>query len=318
MHKVKNLPITAARVIVTCPGRNFVTLKLDLAVSIPRRLLAARSGNHECDCRGGHGAVGHQGEGRRHASIPTPGRGLPHRRAGLRARKWRNRTRNHRGSAALSTNGLHRDPTAIGSSRTQLDLRRIARQDVLRACERRFADGEPLVQHEVPRRRAGTIRGSARRTWMGDRLAARQPSPVDADRSGALGEGFGTAQAILAGRHRRGGQSSLIQVDSPTHDHTACGRGSLQQHLGLQTAHRGATHRLYSCDRGACGRHQPPAARGGARRSLSCQDRLSWSDGFVAGLHGCGIAFRFVRTELRHPGIHAPHERNRRGVSARV
>src|SRR5258707_2204409 len=31
MHKVKTLPITAARVIVTCPGRNFVTLKLETA-----------------------------------------------------------------------------------------------------------------------------------------------------------------------------------------------------------------------------------------------------------------------------------------------
>ena len=31
MYKVKNLPITAARVIVTCPGRNFVTLKLETA-----------------------------------------------------------------------------------------------------------------------------------------------------------------------------------------------------------------------------------------------------------------------------------------------
>src|ERR1700683_3815248 len=29
MHKVKNLPITAARVIVTCPGRNFTTLKIE-------------------------------------------------------------------------------------------------------------------------------------------------------------------------------------------------------------------------------------------------------------------------------------------------
>src|SRR5258708_5122293 len=31
MHKVKSLPITAARIIVTCPGRNFVTLKLETA-----------------------------------------------------------------------------------------------------------------------------------------------------------------------------------------------------------------------------------------------------------------------------------------------
>src|SRR5271169_5321508 len=34
MHKVKNLPITAARVVVSCPGRNFVTLKLQIAQGI--------------------------------------------------------------------------------------------------------------------------------------------------------------------------------------------------------------------------------------------------------------------------------------------
>ena len=31
MSKASNLPITAARVIVTCPGRNFVTLKIETA-----------------------------------------------------------------------------------------------------------------------------------------------------------------------------------------------------------------------------------------------------------------------------------------------
>ncbi len=34
MHKVKSLPITAARIIVTCPGRNFVTLKLETAQGV--------------------------------------------------------------------------------------------------------------------------------------------------------------------------------------------------------------------------------------------------------------------------------------------
>jgi len=34
MHTVSNLPITAARVIVTCPGRNFVTLKIHTAEGI--------------------------------------------------------------------------------------------------------------------------------------------------------------------------------------------------------------------------------------------------------------------------------------------
>src|SRR3979409_140570 len=31
MSKMRTLPITAARVIVTCPGRNFVTLKIETA-----------------------------------------------------------------------------------------------------------------------------------------------------------------------------------------------------------------------------------------------------------------------------------------------
>src|SRR5271156_4179788 len=34
MHKQKVLPITAARVIVTCPGRNFVTLKVETAEGV--------------------------------------------------------------------------------------------------------------------------------------------------------------------------------------------------------------------------------------------------------------------------------------------
>ncbi len=102
------MKITAAKVIVTCPGRNFVTLKIEtddgltgigdatlngreLAVAsyltdhvipcligrdahqiediwqylLSRRLLAARAGHHVGDRRGRHGAVGHQGQGRR-------------------------------------------------------------------------------------------------------------------------------------------------------------------------------------------------------------------------------------------------------------
>jgi fructuronate reductase len=36
------------------------------------------------------------------------------------------------------------------------------------------------------------------------------------------------------------------------------------------------------------------------------------------GVHGRGAAFRPVGAELRHPGIHAPHRRDRRGVPARL
>ena len=38
----------------------------------------------------------------------------------------------------------------------------------------------------------------------------------------------------------------------------------------------------------------------------------------VAGVHGRGAALRPVGPELRHPGIHAPHRRDRRGLPARL
>ena len=118
------LKIIEARVIVTCPGRNFVTLKIEtadgvtglgdatlngrelavasyltdhvipcligrdaaqhrghLAISLSRRLLAARPGHHGGDRRGRHGAVGHQGQGGGPAALPAAGRALPRRRA---------------------------------------------------------------------------------------------------------------------------------------------------------------------------------------------------------------------------------------------
>ena len=108
------LKIVSAKVIVTCPGRNFVTLKIEtadgvtglgdatlngrelavasylndhivpcligrdahhdrrhLAISLSRRLLAAWAGHHGGHRRGGHGAVGHQGQGRGPAALST-------------------------------------------------------------------------------------------------------------------------------------------------------------------------------------------------------------------------------------------------------
>ena len=122
--------IESADVLVTSPGRNFVTLRITtddglvglgdatlngrelavvaylrdhvvplligrdphrdrghLAVPLPRRVLAARSGHDGRDRRGRHGAVGHQGQGRRHAALPAARRGEPHRVPGLRARQ---------------------------------------------------------------------------------------------------------------------------------------------------------------------------------------------------------------------------------------
>ena len=126
------MKITGAKVIVCCPGRNFVTLKIEtdagshrprrrhaqrprtgggqlperprdplpdrprrapdrrhLAVPLPRRLLAARAGDDERDRGGRHRAVGHQGQGRRHAAVPVAGRRQPRRRDGLWPRQRR-------------------------------------------------------------------------------------------------------------------------------------------------------------------------------------------------------------------------------------
>ena len=57
-----------------------------LAVPVPRRLLAARSGHDGRDLGGRHRAVGHQGQGRGHAAVPAAGRRIPNRAARLRPR----------------------------------------------------------------------------------------------------------------------------------------------------------------------------------------------------------------------------------------
>jgi L-alanine-DL-glutamate epimerase-like enolase superfamily enzyme len=80
------MKITNAIVNITSPGRNFVTLKIEtdegiyglgdgtlnrghLAVSLSGSLLAARAGDDGGDCRGGRGAVGHQGQGAEYAGL---------------------------------------------------------------------------------------------------------------------------------------------------------------------------------------------------------------------------------------------------------
>ena len=67
-------------------GRDAAPHRGHLAVPLPRRLLAARPGHDGGDRRGRHGAVGHQGQGRRDAGLPAARRRLPHRAARLRPR----------------------------------------------------------------------------------------------------------------------------------------------------------------------------------------------------------------------------------------
>ena len=67
-------------------GRDASPDRGHLAVPLPQRLLAARPGDHGRHRRGRHGALGHQGQGRRHAGLPAARRRVPHRPARLRAR----------------------------------------------------------------------------------------------------------------------------------------------------------------------------------------------------------------------------------------
>ena len=65
-------------------------------------------------------------------------------------------------------------------------------------------------------------------------------------------------------------------------------------------------------------RHHAPAPPRGFRRPASGAHRLSRRDRPVAGVHGRGAAFRYLGAQLRHPGIHVPLGRGERGVPARL
>ena len=93
-----------------------------LAVSLSRRVLAARPGDHGGHRRGGHGAVGYQGQGAQHARLQPAGRPQPRRRAGLCARARRRHRRGaRRCGAPRQEMGYKRDPRAERHSRPRRD-----------------------------------------------------------------------------------------------------------------------------------------------------------------------------------------------------
>ncbi|MEJ0043354.1 MAG: glycoside hydrolase family 3 C-terminal domain-containing protein [Rhizomicrobium sp.] len=111
-----------------------------LAISLSRRVLAARAGDDVGHRRGGYRAVGHQGEGRRPAALSIARRRQPRRRDGLLPRQRHDHRRDRRGGAQIPGAGLQGDPPAIGRSRPRLDLRRRQRRQALRAGRRRPPD----------------------------------------------------------------------------------------------------------------------------------------------------------------------------------
>ena len=110
-----------------------------------------------------------------------------------------------------------------------------------------------------------------------------------------------------------------VPPDPPAHHHAAGGGRDLQLDLGLPSTlieeqlidyiratvvHAGGITHLRRI--------------AALRRSLSGPHRLPRRDRPVAGLHGGGAAFRPVGAQFRHPGIYAPHARDRRGLPARL
>ena len=205
------MKITAARVIVCCPGRNFVTLKIEtdqgphrpgrrhaqrpragggelptdhvvppdrprrppdrghLAVPLPRRLLAARAGDHERHRRRRHRAVGTSRPRRPGCrSLPAARRRQPQRRDGLRPCQRPRHRADRRGvqrynrmateaiRAQSGVPGLERSTAWAGGS------------DVLRAGRCRPAQRARLVDREIPAPHAAAVRGGGarRRPWV--------------------------------------------------------------------------------------------------------------------------------------------------------
>jgi mannonate dehydratase len=73
-------------------------------------------------------------------------------------------------------------------------------------------------------------------------------------------QGPGALSAVLAGRRHPGGEPGRLPPDPSAYDHAPGGGRSVQHGLGRKTAHRGAADRLYPQRRGPCRRDHPSSA----------------------------------------------------------
>ena len=161
----RRLPARACRAVPAGPRRT--PDRGHLAVPVSRCVLAPRARDHGGYRRGGHGALGPQGQGGRHAVVPAARRAQPHRRARLRSCQRPRHRRDRRRGRALHRARLSGDPRAIWRAGARLHLRGVGRQDVLRARRREPAERERLVDGEIPRLTSRSCsmrcaRGSAR------------------------------------------------------------------------------------------------------------------------------------------------------------
>ena len=353
------MKITDARVIVCCPGRNFVTLKIETDqgltglgdATLNGRELAVASylTDHVVPCligRDAHqiediwqylyrGAYWRRGPVTMSAiaavdtalwDLKAKAAGLPlyqllggasrSRRAGLwPCQRARHRADSRRG-AALQGHGLPGDPRAERRAGAGEGVWRRPRHAVLRTCRRVAAFRARLGHAQVPGAHAQAVRGGARGGGPRHPPAARCAPPADADRGRAAGQGPRALPPVLDGRCDAGREPGRLPADPPAHHDAAGRRRGVQHHLGLQEPDREPARSTTSARPWS----MPAASRICAasptsRRCTRCAPAAR-RDGPVAGVHGRGAALRPVGAQLRHPGVHAPHRRDRRGVPA--
>ncbi len=162
-----------------------------LAVPLPRRLLAARAGDDGGDRRGRHGALGHQGQGRRPAALPAAGRREPRGRDGLRPRQRHRHRRDHRRGARYLELGYKaiRLQSGVPGPR-QAPMASPRTRYFYEPADARLPTENVWSTREVPAHRARSCsRRRATVLGLGRPPAARRPPSPDADRGGAARQG---------------------------------------------------------------------------------------------------------------------------------
>ena len=192
------------------------------------------------------------------------------------------------------------------------------RQAVLRAGRRRHCRPRTVWStREISALGAGAVRSGARGAGLGRASAARRPSPPDADRGRRAWARTSSPIACSGWKTRRRPRTrqSFRLIRQHTTTPLAVGEvfnsiwdckqlieEQLIDYIRTTVVHAGGiTHLRRIADLG---------------RPLSGAHRLPWRHRPVAGLHGRGAALRHLDPQLRHPGIHAPHRGDRRGLPA--
>ncbi len=277
-------------------GRDAHRIEDTWQVSLPQRVLAARSGDHGGDRGRGRRALGPQGQGRRDAALPVARRSIPHRTAGLRARI-------RPGPAELFDNVrsyLEKGYQAIRVQTAVPGLRAIygvAANATTEGNKGKRYDYEPAQRAPLP----------VEEDWDTRAYLSHVPGVFEAVRNEfgpdipLLHDGHHRMTPIQAARLGKSlepydlfwledctpaeNQAALRLVRQHTHD-AARDRRGVQHRVGLPEPHHRAAHRLRARRGDPHGRHLRAAQDSGFRRAVPDQVRHARADRHLAGRHG--------------------------------